>query len=59
MACKILPSDLVGSLKSKVLAKGFDQVLGFDFTKTFNQVVKQITIMIVIIVALSNGRFLR
>lgn len=38
-----------------MVAKGYDQQLGFDFSKTFNPMVKLVTIRIVITLASING----
>lgn len=34
--------------KSRVVVKGYDKTLGFYFKDTFNQIVKQVTICIII-----------
>lgn len=41
------------------MAKGYDQVLGFDFSKTFSPVVKFATIRVILTVALAFGWSLR
>jgi len=38
-----------------LVAKGFHQKVGFDFHETFSQVIKPITIRIILTVALSFG----
>lgn len=51
---KKLPIGLVENLMSKVVAKGFHEVLSFDFKETFSLVVKPITIHIIITSALAR-----
>lgn len=41
--------------KARLVAKGFHQVAGFDFTETVSHVVKPTSIIIVLIVAITNG----
>ena len=38
-----------------IYAKDFDQVVGFDFTETFNPIVKPTTIQVMLTIALSRG----
>jgi len=42
-------------LKARLVAKGFHQVHGFDFHETFSPVIKPVTILIILTLALSNG----
>lgn len=56
---KLLLDKIVEKLKSRVVAKGYDQVLGFDFSKTFSPVVKFATIRVILTVALAFGWSLR
>lgn len=41
--------------KARLVAKGFHQVAGFDFTEMVSHVVKPTSIIIVLIVAITNG----
>uniref|UniRef100_A0A803P919 Reverse transcriptase Ty1/copia-type domain-containing protein n=1 Tax=Cannabis sativa TaxID=3483 RepID=A0A803P919_CANSA len=49
------PDGSVSTLKTRLVAKGFHQQPGFDFTETFSPVVKPVTIRVVLSMALSNG----
>lgn len=40
--------------KSCVVTKGYDQTSGFDFSNNFNLVMKQVTIWIILTIALSK-----
>ena len=53
------PDSSILKHKAQLVAKGFLQLVSFDFTKTFSLVVKPITIRIVLIIALSNGWYVR
>lgn len=46
---------LLKCIKAKFVAKGFNQQLGFDFTKSFSPVVKPISIRIVLTLALTSN----
>jgi len=43
----------LNKFKTRLVAKGFHQVQGFDFTKTFSHVIKPITIRLILTLALS------
>jgi len=52
-----LKRDLDGSItryKARLIAKGFHQRLGIDYTKTYSPVIKPQTIKLVLHIALSN-----
>lgn len=51
---KKLATSIVDKLKSRIVAKSFDQTPGFDFSETFKLVMKQITVRIIITIALSK-----
>lgn len=40
--------------KARLIAKGFHQQFGFDFNETFSQVVKPITIRVILTLALTH-----
>ena len=49
---------LMGSIsryKFRLVAKGFHQVLGFDFQETFSPIVKPVTVRVVLTIALSQN----
>jgi histone deacetylase 1/2 len=48
------PDGSVNRYKARLVAKGFHQRQGFDFLETFSQVVKPVTIRIIIIIAITN-----
>lgn len=51
---KKLPGSTLYKRKSRLVAKGFAQTPGFNFSNTFSLVAKQVTIRIVLTVALST-----
>lgn len=55
MESKKLTLGLIDKLKSRVVAKRFDQTHGFDFNKNFSPIVKQVTMRVIITIALSKG----
>lgn len=44
---------------TRLVAKGFHQVAGFDFTKTFSPVIKPTAIKVVLTIALSRNWVVR
>lgn len=57
-----IKENLDGSInkyKARIVAKGYHQQAGFDFSETFSPVVKQVTIRIVFTFALTNGWTIR
>lgn len=52
-------AGLVQQYKSCLIAKGYDQKVGFDFHRTFNLEVKLTTIKVFLSMALSRGWSLR
>lgn len=50
---------LVQRYKARLMAKRYNQVLGFDFRETFSSIVKPATIRVVLTLALSKGWSLR
>lgn len=51
---KKLPNGQLDKRKSRLVAKGYDQRHGFDFTEKFSLVVKQVTIRVILTIALSK-----
>lgn len=51
------PNGSILKYKSRLVAKGFQQMASFDFTETLSPVVKPITICLVLILALTKGWF--
>ena len=49
------PDGMVSKYKSKLIAKGFHQQAGFDYSKTFSPAVKPTTIHVVLTLAISKG----
>ena len=45
----------INRFKTRLVAKGFHQVHGFDFHETFSPVIKPVTIRIILTLALSYG----
>lgn len=45
----------LNKLKARLVAKGFHQTPGFDFSETFNTVVKPATVRVILTLALSHG----
>lgn len=52
---KKLPNGMLDKRKSMIMAKGYDQSPWFDFLETFSLVVKQVTIRVIVTIALSKG----
>lgn len=52
---KYLSNGYVDSLKAWLVAKGYTQLPGFDFTDTFSLVVKVFTILVVLSLAIFNS----
>lgn len=52
---KKLPNGMLDKRKSMIMAKGYDQSPWFDFLETFSLVVKQLTIRVIVTIALSKG----
>lgn len=46
-------------LKVRLVSKGFNQIIGFDFSETFSPVVKFSLIRVILKIALANGWELR
>ena len=44
----------INKFKVRLVAKGFNQVQGFDFSKTFSPVVKLVTIRLILTLAITN-----
>lgn len=49
------PDGTISKYKPRLVAKGFHQIAGFDFTETFSPVAKPTTIRVVLTVALMKG----
>jgi histone deacetylase 1/2 len=47
------PDGVVNKYKTRLVAKGFLQTAGFDFTETFSPVIKPVTIRIILTLAVS------
>lgn len=56
---KKLVNGLIEKLKSLVLVKGYDQILGFDFLKILSTVVQFSTLKVVLTLALCFGQVLK
>ena len=50
---------LINKCKAKLVAKGFHQIVGFDYSETFSPVVKLATIWVVLSLALSQNWVIR
>lgn len=51
---KKLIDNTLDKRKSRLIAKGYDETAGFNFSKNFSLVIKQVTIQIILIVVLSS-----
>ncbi|GAA0187190.1 transmembrane signal receptor [Lithospermum erythrorhizon] len=56
---KLNPDGTIERHKARLVAQGFKQQYGIDFTQTFSPVIKPATIRTVLTIALSNGWSLR
>lgn len=56
---KKLPSDIIDKHKSRVVAKGYNQIASVDFNEAFSPVIKHTTIRVVLILTFSRGWILR
>lgn len=50
---------IINKLKSCVIAKGQDQIVGFDFVKTFNLVIKFATVSVILTLTLNFHQTLK
>lgn len=53
------PDDTIERYKARLIAKGFHQQAGIDYTETFSLVIKPATIRVVLSIAVSRGWSLR
>ena len=53
------PNGSVNRYKARLIAKGYLQTLGFDFTETFSLVVKATSLRIILTIVLARGWQLR
>lgn len=49
------PDGTINKYKVRLVAKGFHQVAGFNFTETFSPVIKPTTIRVILTLALTKG----
>lgn len=54
---KFLLDGLVDKYKAQLVAKGFSQVIGIDYIKTFAPVGKMTSIQITLVIAIAHGCF--
>lgn len=53
------PNGSVHNYKTRLVAKGYHQIAGFDFNETFSPVIKPTTIRIILSITISNGSTIR